>query len=108
MHRWMSILLFALCATGAKAYHSGINETETADSNASCNAAFHAGCATAVDDHEEQTHTASSSGFAAPAGPLGGSALEIALIALLLGGMVGGRVVDLKSAATSPDHAAKP
>lgn len=66
----------------SQAYHSGINETTTADANASCNAAFHDGCADS--DHEEQTHDASSSGFAAPAGALGGTAPELGLIALLL------------------------
>ena len=67
----------------SSAYHSGISEKTTADTNASCNAAFHSGCV-ADSDHEEQTHDASSSGFAAPAGTLGGTVLELGLIALLL------------------------
>ena len=76
--------LWLLCSpVFSQAYHSGISETTTADANASCNAAFHSGCADDP-DHEEQTHDASSSGFAAPAGALGGTALELGLIGLLL------------------------
>ena len=75
--------LWLLCFSAlSHTYHSGISETTTADSNASCNAAFHSGCADT--DHEEQTHDVSSSGFAAPAGTLGGTVLELGLIALLL------------------------
>jgi hypothetical protein len=101
MKRWMSILSLAFYATSASAYHTGISETETADANASCNAAFHAGCAITDDDHEEQTHSASSSGFAAPAGAMGSSVLEMALIVLLVTGAVGGRLQQCRSKTTA-------
>ena len=101
MKRLILCLLLVGLAASANAYHSGISETETADSNASCNAAFHAGCATTDDDHEEQTHTASSRGFAAPAGALGSSGLELALIALLVSGAIGGRLQQSRSKKTA-------
>ncbi|MGD8511727.1 MAG: hypothetical protein PVG05_08650 [Gammaproteobacteria bacterium] len=85
MKRFLSGLLLACCAVNASAYHSGINETTTAEGNASCNAAFHSGCP--EDGHDDGTETASSSGSAAPFGALGSSPLEMALIALLLGGL---------------------
>ena len=84
MKRAIVGILFLCFAAVANAYHSGISETTTADESASCNAAFHAGCADTDADHEEQTHTASSSGFAAPAGTMGSSFLEIGLLALLV------------------------
>lgn len=104
MKHWSTALLLAFCAMTANAYHSGINETETADSNASCNAAFHTGCETDT-DHEEQTHTASSSGFAAPAGGLGGSALEIALIVLLVTATAVPRLKQSRSGRKASDEA---
>lgn len=83
-HVMLGFLLFCFAAF-ANAYHSGISETTTADANASCNAAFHSGCVDADTDHEEEhTHTASSSGFAAPAGTIGSSIVEIGLLALLV------------------------
>jgi len=90
MHPWFLAFFLIVFGATANAYHSGISETTTADARASCNAAFHSGC---VDDgdHEEQTQTASSSGFAAPAGGLGSSPAEIVFIALLVGGIVVGR-----------------
>ena len=89
MSRFITLLIFTLCTATTHAYHSDISETETADSSASCNAAFHDGCAT--DDHDEESHTASSSGSAAPVGVLGSSALEITLIVLLVGSIAWGR-----------------
>ena len=84
MKRVIVGILFLCFAAVANAYHSGISETTTADASASCNAAFHSGCVDDDADHEEQTHTASSSGFAAPAGAIGSSILEIGLLALLV------------------------
>jgi len=92
MKRLIFALMLSWCGTTANAYHSGISETTTADTKASCNAAFHAGCSADSDgDHEEQTQTADSSGFAAPAGGLGSSPTEVAVIILLVGGVVGAR-----------------
>lgn len=88
-HAIVAILLWCFAAA-ANAYHSGISETTTAASNASCNAAFNSSCVNADadaepdHDHEEATHTASSSGFAAPAGAIGSSILEIGLLGLLV------------------------
>ena len=88
--KWLvSIVMVALCASTSNAYHSGINEATTADANASCNAAFHAGCP--EEEHEDHTATAESSGFAAPAGALGGSPLEVALVVAIVAGMLSGR-----------------
>ena len=108
MKRWALTLVLAFYAMTVNAYHSGVSETETAASNASCNAAFNSGCVTDADtdtDHEEQTHTASSSGFAAPAGGLGGSALEIALIVLLVIATAGPRVLQSRARRTASDDA---
>lgn len=55
-------------------------QSQMADQQASCNASFHEGCKT------EKTSTTSSNGFAAPIGMLGSSALEDALVFLLIGG----------------------
>jgi len=73
------LLLWCVAGSAAAAYSA------TADANASCNASFHEGCKT------DQTFTASSSGFAAPAGVLGGSPVEGALLSLLVAAGVAGR-----------------
>jgi len=72
-------LLWCVAGSAAAAYSA------TADAKASCNASFHEGCKT------DQTFTASSSGFAAPAGVLGGSPVEGALLSLLVAAGVAGR-----------------
>ncbi len=95
MKRCLFGLLLACCAVNANAYHTGINETTTADNNASCNAAFHAGCP--EDDHDDGTQGVTSSGSAAPVGALGSSPLEMALIALLIGGVACRRPVNVSS-----------
>ena len=87
MKRLISILVFALSASTANAYHTGISETPIADDNASCNAAFHAGCS--EEGHDDHDDTTSSSAVAAPAGALGGSVPEIVLIVALVAGAAG-------------------
>ena len=86
MKRFLCGLLLTCCAVNASAYHSGINEDETAAGNASCNAAFQEGCPEHT--HDDGTEGVTSSGSAAPVGALGNSPLEIALIAFLVGGVV--------------------
>ncbi|UCD67709.1 MAG: hypothetical protein JSW48_12890 [Betaproteobacteria bacterium] len=103
MKRLILCLLLVGLAASANAYHSGVSETTTADENASCNAAFHAGCPTDA-DHEEQTHTASSSGFAAPAGDLGSSTFETAVIAFLVFAVVRVRMRQPGSIRCRPDR----
>lgn len=61
-------------------------QSNTAVDRASCNASFHLGCVS------NQTSTASSSGFAAPVGMLGSSALEGGLVALLIAGGIARRI----------------
>lgn len=88
MKRLLLGLVFCCVAGSAAAYHTDdANESTKADSNASCNAAFHLGCQT------DQTFTASSSGFAAPAGALGSSPAESAAISMLLAAAIGGGIV---------------
>ena len=95
MRRFLFGLLLTCCAVNASAYHSGVNETTTAAGNASCNAAFNAGCP--EDEHDDGTQGVTSSGSAAPIGVLGSSSLEIALIALLIGGVACRRPVNVSS-----------
>jgi len=84
MKRLVAGLLLCCVAGSASSYHTDdASESTKADTRASCNAAFHVGC------QADQTFTASSSGFAAPAGALGSSGLESALVALLLAGGIG-------------------
>ena len=73
--------LILLCvAASAHGYHNGAGDTtSTPDERASCNASFHDGC------QQPSGSTLSSSGFAAPAGVLGGSLLESAsLLAMVV------------------------
>lgn len=80
MTRLLIILIFFLLYSPlVDAEHSGYNEAESAESNANCSAAFHFGCA-----QEEQTHTASSDGFAAPIGKMGSSSTEIAFLVFIM------------------------
>ena len=78
-------VLMIFSAVSAQAEHNGGADDSTGE-NASCNASFNRNCP------EEQTHTADSSGFAAPAGALGSSPSEIAVISLLVAACVGGQV----------------
>lgn len=95
MKRFLFGLLLTCCAVNASAYHSGINEDETAAGSASCNAAFQEDCA--VDTHDDGADGVTSSGSAAPVGALGSSPLEIALIALLVGSVVRRRRANVSS-----------
>jgi hypothetical protein len=95
MKRLIFGLLLTCCAANASAYHSGINEDETAAGNASCNAAFQEDCPEHT--HDDGTEGVTSSGSAAPIGALGSSPLEIALIALLVGGVVCRRRAEVSS-----------
>lgn len=81
---WICVLLFCLAG-------HAVAQNTTADQNASCNASFHEGC------KSDQTFTTSSSGFAAPAGVLGSSALESSLIALLIAAGIGRRLYRVRS-----------
>ena len=81
---WICVLLFCLAG-------HAVAQNTTADQNASCNASFHEGC------KSDQTFTTSSSGFAAPAGVLGSSALESSLIALLIAAGIGRRLYRSRS-----------
>ena len=77
------VILF--CSAGALAEHNG--GTDFSDgANASCNASFNQNCFT------DQTYTADSSGFAAPAGELGSSAIEIVMFALFFATGIGARL----------------
>ena len=75
------VLLLAAGVAQAQS-SSGAAPNETSDTNASCNASFHVGC------QQDSGSTLSSSGFAAPAGVLGGSLPEsaslLAMVALVL------------------------
>lgn len=79
MKRLTLTLLLVLAANGVLAQTTGGSApNSTADTNASCNASFHAGCAT------DSGGSVASSGFAAPVGALGASLPESASLAVLV------------------------
>ena len=81
LKKMVFVIGFVFYTTIANANHSGVSESTTAEDAASCNAAFNTNCPLA--DLEDQSYTASSGGFAAPAGALGNSPLELAFIGLI-------------------------
>jgi hypothetical protein len=78
-HLW--IWVFLLCFSGHAGAQSG-----TADERASCHASFQQDCV------PDETSTTSSSGFAAPAGLLGSSWLEVGLVLLMIAGGIARRL----------------
>ena len=79
--KYLWIGVFLICFSGHAEPQSA-----TADDQASCNASFHQNCVS------DQTSGTSSSGFAAPLGVLGSSALEGGLVALLIAGGIARRL----------------
>ena len=73
----LAFMITFFAAANAMAVHNGGDDLSTGE-NASCNASFNRNCVA------ESSYTADSSGFAAPAGELGSSLLEVAVLSLFL------------------------
>ena len=89
MRHLLAFLFMACVAGAAHAAHNGGSDTNTTPlSTANCNASFQSGCAqtSLTTTTTTTTNTVSSSGFAAPVGAVGESAVESIALAVMVAG----------------------